>query len=348
MELKQRYVVKPGAVHVAQEFDLKVGNKNSPFSNGYDMPRAAEKLGEKVSMVLTEDDPQFAEWETFKAHELLLKHYLHKNNKRRGDLVWGEYEILPTENDRFRKMGNLTSSENDKFLLHTKQGVRMWEGNNNRRNGARWPGVKYGLSLSNELLGLAMADHPYAQYHLIELEKQFDEINEYLSTEQKKIECQIEELASAGLSISIIRNDDPIEVNLINARGYGFKLVKMLMDYDQFVCAVKTMTTKGMMSNKQGNDILYNGGRLVRRILNDLYVVVMELRTIRHIRRESLFDEVTRAKLLEATQQEVLPRIPMDVWMYKKQPALAYVREKMKQEELQQLAAILVQEGFTG
>lgn len=346
MELKQHHVIKPGSIHVHQEFHLKVGNKNSPFSNGYDMPRAAESLGNKVFEAVSEEDPQFTEWEVFKAHELLLKNYLGRNNKRKGNLVWGTYEILPSENDRFSKIGNLTSSSSDKFLLHTKQGVRMWEGNNNRRNGARWPGIKYGLSLSGELFSAAMADNPYAQYHLCNLEEQIQEINVYIHDAQDDVDKQIQELASSGLSISIVRNDDPVEVSLMNTRGYGFKLVKMLMDYDQFVCAVKTLTTKGMMSNKQGNDILYNGSRLMRRTLNYLYTVVMEIRSIRNIRRDSLFDDATRAKLKMATEQGALPHLPMSLWMYDKQPSLVYIQKKMKPDELQKLAAVLKEEGL--
>ncbi|EPH8549634.1 hypothetical protein WJ008_000054 [Neisseria gonorrhoeae] len=68
---KQRYIIKPGAIHVAQQFDLKVTTKQSPFSDGYDMARAALALGDKVNQKLTEDDEQFQQWEEFKAHELL-------------------------------------------------------------------------------------------------------------------------------------------------------------------------------------------------------------------------------------------------------------------------------------
>lgn len=86
---KQRYIIKPGAIHVAQQFDLKVTTKQSPFSDGYDMARAALALGDKVNQKLTEDDEQFQQWEEFKAHELLLKQHLQKETGRKHHLVWG-------------------------------------------------------------------------------------------------------------------------------------------------------------------------------------------------------------------------------------------------------------------
>lgn len=345
---KQRYIVKPGAIHVAQQFDLKVTTKQSPFSDGYDMARAALVLGDKVNQKLTEDDEQFQQWEEFKAHELLLKQHLQKETGRKHHLVWGEYEILSSENDRFKNIGSLTSSGDDGFFMHTKQGIRMWEGNNNKKNGPRWPGIRYGLTLSNELFGMAMSDNPYAQSRLLQIEKQMAEIEEFFETVKKQVHAQIDSLAAAGMKITLIQNNNPVHIRLNALRAYGFKLVKLLRDYDSFVCAVKTLNIKGMMANKQCNDTLYNGGRMMRKLLNDLYIAVMEARAIKNIRRDSLLDPEQLAKLKSAVDQEILPRIPLSVWVYESQPSLVYIQRKMNQEDLNKLVDIVRDNGLSG
>lgn len=73
--VKNRFVIKPGSIHVGQKFDLKTGSKSSPFDNNYDMGEAARKLGEKIHQQLNEDDADYDAWQTWKAHELILKQH---------------------------------------------------------------------------------------------------------------------------------------------------------------------------------------------------------------------------------------------------------------------------------
>ena len=91
---KQRYIVKPGAIHVAQQFDLKVTTKQSPSATVTIWLVLLWLWGGKVNQKLTEDDEQFQQWEEFKAHELLLKQHLQKETGRKHHLVWGECEIF--------------------------------------------------------------------------------------------------------------------------------------------------------------------------------------------------------------------------------------------------------------
>lgn len=335
--IKHRYVIKPGSIHVAQNYTFTVGSKTSPFSDCYDMFKAAQILGDKVFSELEENDPQYEEWTIFKAHELLLKQYLKKGRVRRDSLKWGEYEVLPSEDERFKELGALSSSEQDRFYLHTKQAIRLWEGNNNKKNGARWPGVRFALNLSNELLSMALTDNPYAQYQLLELEKQIDEIEQYLNEHLQNVNQQISTLAQSGLQISVIRNNNPVQISLNAVRGYGYRLVKMLMDYDRFVCAVKTLSVKGFINNATANEILYNGGRLIRRMLNELYQIMIQMRAIREIRREHVLDEHFLPKLVSATTQGVLPVLPLGIWDYSVQPSLIFIQKKVPTETLNRI-----------
>ena len=340
--MKQRFVIKPGSITAPVDFNVKVGLKSSPFSNGYDMKASALKLGQKVHESLTESDPDYQAWEVFKAHELLLKQYLHKDTGRKHNLKWGEYEILSKEDDRFKQIGVLNNQETDFFKLHTKQGVRMWEGNNNKKNGSRWPGVRFGLSLINELNHMAVNDNPYAQYELLKIEEEIANVEAHFAEIQKSITKQLEALSSSGLSISIVANDDPVRVNLNQIKGYGFRLVKLLTDYDAFVRSMKTLTLKGLMANKVGNEILNEGGKKIRRLLNDLYMNVNRMRAIKDVSRNTFLDDEMLAKLNQATQENILPVLPLSVLNYETLPSLIYVATKVKDPEL----TIIIQKCF--
>lgn len=345
--VRYRWVVKPGAIHVAQQYDFQVGDKNSPFSNHYDINRAAKKLGDKVNRKLKEDDPDFKEWDVFKAHEILLKKHIEKMTGRVHTLPWGLYEILPSEDDRFKGVGQLANARDDHFFLHTKQGVRMWEGNNNRRNGPRWPGIRYGIALCNELYHMAYNDNPYAQYELCKLENEIKEIQQHFKNTQSRVTAMLTSLSTgSGVNINIVKNRNPVRVQLVAVRNYGFQLVTLLTEYDLFVRLIKTMTMKGIMPNKQGNEILYDGGRRMRRMLNNLYLVLITMRSIKDLTRKQVLDDETRGKLAVLVGEQALPALPVGIWNYEIQPALLFVSEKMNKRDLDTLVTLVTESGL--
>ena len=185
-------------------------------------------------------------------------------------------------------------------------------------------------------------DNPYAQYELLKIEEEIANVEAHFADIQKNITKQLEALSSSGLSISIVANDDPVRVNLNQIKGYGFRLVKLLTDYDAFVRSMKTLTLKGLMANKVGNEILNEGGKKIRRLLNDLYMNVNRMRAIKDVSRNTFLDDEMLAKLNQATQENILPVLPLSVLNYETLPSLIYVATKVKDPEL----TIIIQKCF--
>ncbi|UOO87671.1 AcaB family transcriptional regulator [Neisseria arctica] len=344
--LKQQFVIKPHTIAVTQDFEIKVASKSSPFSDGYDMAFAAAKLGDKVNGTVPEDDPDYRDWETFKAHELLLKKHLKKVTGRSHKLVWGEYEILSKIDERFDGMANLRNKSTDSFMLHTKQGMRMWDGNDNHRDGAKWPGIRYGLKLSNDLIKLAKQDNPIAQYELLRFEKELVETEKFFETEAANIEQKLEQERQNGINVSIMVSQNPKVIPLYSMRGYGYRLIRLLTSYDHFVCGIKTISIKGIISNTQAREKLYGGGRQLRRLLQMLYDAVSLLNAIAEFKRESVLDETNRQKLANAVSEGLINPLPLSVWRYETMPAFVYIRDKLDDSRLEQIIDFATQCGM--
>lgn len=335
---KQRYVIPPKTIHVGTAMDFNVKSTSSPFSNGYDMKHFAAQLGEKVFAECDENDPDYAVWEVFKAHELLLKQHLRSKMGHRQTLKWGEYEILPSEESRFEQVGNLVNQNTDSVILHTKQAIRMWEGNNDKSaRQRRWPGIRYGIRLMNELNGYAVNDNPYAQAELVRTEHDLNEVESYFTQTSTDIQTHLDKLAQTGMQVSLLVADTPVNLRVDSMRAYAYRMLCVLMSYDRFVRSVKTLSLKGLKSNAESNDLVYQGGRYLRRVLNDLYQSVLRIRAIKEIRRNTLLQDNVRNKLSAAVRENTLPRIPKSVWDYSQLPSMVYISKKMEGDDLELL-----------
>lgn len=345
--LKPNFVVPVAAIQVQEQFTIKTQSKQSLFSNGYDIERAAKSLGDKTRRAsLSDKDPDFSTWEIFKAHEKLLKQHIENSTGRKLTLQWGEYDISHTQDERFSKVGNLSNTDTDFVQIHTKQGVRMWDGNNDKTNGKRWPGIRYGLRLANELTVFASKDNPFAQAALLRLEDDLLQIENYFSEVQSSIANQLSELGKNGINITIVGNPDPVLIQLNSVRGYGIRLLKILTDYDLFVRSIKTLTMKGLMSNSSGNDVLHEGARQIRRALNNLYVDTNRIRNIQDFKRSSVEDHELCSKLKVAIDNQALEKIPTVVWHYGRLPSLIFIPQKMKPDEVKLTSSQAENYGF--
>lgn len=331
------FIVKPGSIQVDQAFQFKFGNKSSPFSNHFDLRRSAKALGDKIYTAPDANDPQYKEWQVFDAHQRLLAKHLQDTTGKAVNLVWGEYEVFASEDERFNKIGRLSNKDTDYLQLHTKQAFRMWEGNPNWKNGPKWPGVRYGLKLSSELFTLACKDNPYAQQALIQFEEGIHEIEVYFGEVRKQIDTQLNYLSQNGINISMIQNRHPVEIPLYSIRNYGFKLIKLLVDYDHFILSVKTLMVKGLTSNKDGHDTIHHGSKLFRRLLLDLYLTTMKLKAVEGLTRNSFLDETIRQKLTLSIEQEYLDPLPLSIFNYEQQPSLVFIDDKLPEETLSEI-----------
>ena len=179
---KQKIIIKPGAVHVAQSFDgVLPRTDKSVFSDGYDWDSERSRLAPLLTDTLPVGHAEAAAVEVLLAHEQLLKHHILRQQTRGGgkrasrslgSVRLDDYLIYTSEDGVFEDVGALGGGE-DAVDIHTKQAMRMWEGNNDK-TARRWPGVRYCMSLSAELVRLTQRDNPFAHAALVAFEQELD------------------------------------------------------------------------------------------------------------------------------------------------------------------------------
>lgn len=341
MKLSQkRFVVAPGSIHVAQKYEFKDWDNQSPFDNGYDIYAAAKELGSKVRRVCQKSDPQYPDWLVFKAHEELLVQHLAGNGK--FTLPWGQYDILPSEDARFRELRGLRGGT-DVIELHTKYALRMWEGNNDKTaKYKRFPGIRYGIALLNELNRSALSDNPFAQYELVLLEERLKEVSASLVKHDAAHQKKLDELIPKGLNIAVMKNPEPLEVVIPSMRKYAFQLSKLLLDYDMVVRKAKTLIFKGVVTGHDGGHEIYLLSRDLRGFLNDVYFAAMRMRSLQGVTRQSILsNEQLRKQLCGYVAENALYALPLEIWNYDRQPAFMEMRKKMRGADLQKLIDVV-------
>ena len=128
-------------------------------------------------------------------------------------------------------------------------------------------------------------------------------------------------------------NRNPLLIKVESMRGYGFRLLQLLMAYDMLVRLALTMGSKGLTSNTESNRIIYEGGRRLRSLLQNLYTAAMKMRQIQGITRQTLLDDpAMSAKLAAAVAAGALPPLPEAVLLYRVLPAYAFIEQSVNDE----------------
>ena len=332
---KQKLFVKPKSIKVEQTFDTPFPtSEQSVFSDGYDWQR------ERVRLAAVSDTPvDLADLTMLAEHELLLKQHIlrmriHSGRARSrsvSSIDLDDYEIYLSEDQAFDDIGKLSGS-GDTFELQTKHAVRMWEGQNDRKS-HRWPGIRYGMALSGELVRSAKQDNPFAHAELLAFERGLEEVTAYLESETDKMRQQIVQYAATGIHIAVMTNRNPLLIKVESMRGYGFRLLQLLMSYDMLVRLALTMGSKGLASNTESNRIIYEGGRRLRSLLQSLYTAAMKMRQIQGITRRTLLnDPDMSAKLVAAVAAGALPSLSEAVLLYRISPTYAFIERVLSDE----------------
>ena len=342
-QTKQKLVIKPKSVHVAQAFDAVFPvSEQSVFSDGYDWESERKRLSGLSGV--TDGHPDAEALEVLAAHELLLKQHIMRQRIRGGRarsrslaaIDLDGYEIYPSEDRAFEGVGQLGGSE-DAFELHTKHAVRMWEGRNDPK-GPRWPGIRYAMGLCGELGRSAKADNPFAHAELLRLEGEMEAVSAQLTADTDRLQQQLESYGSSGIHISVVANNNPLLITVASLRGYGFRLLQLLLSYDYLVRVAMTMGMKGIMTNHASNDVIHNSGRGMRVLLQGIYLSAMRIRQIRQVTRRTLLEnDALAAKLAEGIAAGGLFPLSKEVLLYEATPAYVYVAHKIEAGRLNEL-----------
>ena len=358
--MKQRIVIKPNAIRVTDlQNEQLPTTQRSLFSNHYDFDGEKERLGNLStgSIYVAPEDPEHEAVRVFLYHQRLLKQHIYRNNlsgrarqrRKPEGISLDDYDIFMSVAEEYESVGKLRDKEQDYVYLHTKQAVRCWEGMNDRtKPHQRWPGIRYAMALSMELVRLTQKDNPFAYAALLGFERALDEVKAFFDEQTAKVQKLLDASAAQGIHINVMENTAPLAVPVGHIRGYGYRLIHLLTAYDMYIRMVKTLMDKGMVSNKNGNDMVRDGGRHIRRTTQELYLVTMRMRAIQTITRADFLkaDESFRQKLQIAVDNNALEALPLGALLGSDELQFVFVQLPYDAEELDKIAAFARQYGL--
>jgi len=145
-------------------------------------------------------------------------------------------------------------------------------------------------------------------------------------------------MANGGIHISVVANNNPLLIKVASLRGYGFRLLQLLLAYDYLVRVAMTMGMKGVMTNHASNDVIHKSGRGMRVLLQGIYLSAMRIRQIRQVNRRALLEnDALAAKLAEGVAAGGLSPLLKEVLLYETKPAYVYVVQKIEADRLNEL-----------
>lgn len=149
------------------------------------------------------------------------------------------------------------------LVIQTRQAQRLVYG---RRQSGEQPGiiglVRFGMVMKRLWIA-AMLDDPYADWFLLQ-------VHEGLETGHGEIRIMKTEMdtllrSTRGVEIMIAHSLKPARVPLQFANPYGYMGAYLVGDFDELVCTVLTARHVGLVGRDSAEQILYRGGRLIRR-----------------------------------------------------------------------------------
>lgn len=352
--MKQRIVIRSHSVNVGEDSEdwgeFPVSPK-SLFSDGYDYDKEKQRLDGflKSDELLPPAHSEYAAVKNFYYHQSVLKQYIYRHHtnpryRRRNhpeNIRIDDYQIFTSDNENFNSLGRLTDVREDSVKLHTKQAFRMWMGKNEPQSYNRWPGVRYAMALSGQLVSAAQNDHPFAHASLLVFEKRLNDTLAYIRYENAELNKQLEKIAVSGININVAATPNPTEIPVGRVRGYGFKLLELLTAYDMFVRLTASLTLKGLIKNRDGHNKIREVGRYYRVMAQDLYKTVMAVRSTEHIKRSVFLagDAEMGGKLKAAVSMGGFDRLTVDVLRFRANPEFAYIKPMYSEEELEKIIA---------
>lgn len=213
-----------------------------------------------------------------------------------------------------KKVGALHSEL--RIDLHTFYAISAWEG---RERGTRKDtiiGMPRFFRLVSSINRDSLADNPYADAVMYQLEKLIDDAH-------LNIQCLLDEASGlianlpGGISLSSIVSRSPLNIGVHSHTPLGYRCVYLLVGFDQLALKLFQAHHYGFISRQHRDDRLHQGGYQIRKIFSAAQHyrsfpitrrdVVMETETIHPA--QQYFGEVDREVLLGKKRSRFSPTV---------------------------------------
>lgn len=204
----------------------------------------------RIQHLLDADDPDIndPEFALFARYEKWQREEWRKRSDYRSALG-ADADVPMQDAQRMWDIGRLESESTDFMLIHTKEALRLFIGRGADPDGkvARIPGAK---SVGSSLRALWIAsghDNPYADWALLMAEQAIGERMKALEAAQGKVLERLKALEGKGLHLSLLRSQNPAKLELGFRSPYGFLVAQLVVSFDQYVRAIKTLQARDLM-----------------------------------------------------------------------------------------------------
>ena len=260
---KRTYIIEPGKVKFEKTtlsaFQI---NEESPFDDKYDFWGERAALGDLAyEKKIPVNDPMYTKWHDFRMHEYELEQYILNNLQKKGrgrplksvdfDLI----HIYSSNKAMYKQIGSLTNTEKEKFVLNTPHALRMWRGktpdSGNVYGG--FPGVSFIITIMRFISDFSALSNPYADLVLIEIEQRIALLQKEYDHIQSEMQALMESKAKIGITISELRSENPMSIEIDFFHAYGHLFVQLLAQYDLLVRMNSTLKSKAILSHQKAH-----------------------------------------------------------------------------------------------
>ena len=164
-----------------------------------------------------------------------------------------------------KKVGALHSEL--RIDLHTYYAISTWEG---RERGARKDtiiGMPRFFRLVSSISRDSLADNPYADAVMYQLEKLIDEAHKNIQHLLNEANSIIADLPS-GISLSSVVSSSPLNIGVHSHTPLGYRCVYLLVGFDQLALKLFQAHHYGFISRQHRDDQLHQGGYQIRKIFS--------------------------------------------------------------------------------
>lgn len=158
-------------------------------------------------------------------------------------------DVPMQEAQRMWDIGRLEAETPDFMMIHTKDAMRMFIGRGADPDGqvARIPGAKNVATALRFMWIESGEDNPYADWALLMAEESLDARIAEVDAARVAAIDRLKALESRGLHISLLRSEHPVKVDLGFRSPYGFLIAQLVVAFDEFVRAIKTLQSRDLL-----------------------------------------------------------------------------------------------------
>jgi integrating conjugative element protein (TIGR03761 family) len=186
--------------------------------------------------------------------------------------------LKPTEQQNEKKAstgtgtsGRLASSLN--IELHSHYAILIWEGRpQSQRKGMSKEKIRpsimsmpQAIRLAGNVYQASVSDNPYADDVMCRLEEAIDTATAKIRDAVQWVEQQVTVLP-ASVSMSAVKSESPLNIGIFSRSPLGYRCVWLLVGYDELAMKVFQAWHYGLISRQRRDELLSQGGHLIRKI----------------------------------------------------------------------------------